>query len=79
MSYIVFFLNFSQKLDVRSSNKYVTFQKLPFYYIRKSVRKQYENNKLKLIAPTWNDEFQLPDSSYSVSDIQDYVEYIKKT
>ena len=32
-----------------------------------------------MIAPTWNDEFQLPDSSYSVSDIQDYVEYIKKT
>ena len=28
------------------------------------------------MAPTWNDEFELPDCSYSVSDIQDYIEYI---
>ena len=26
--------------------------------------------------PTWNDEFELPDGSYSVLDIQDYFEYI---
>ena len=45
---------------------------------RKEIRKQYKNNKLKIIAPTWNNEFELPDSSYSVSDIQDYVEYIIK-
>ena len=41
-----------------------------------NIRKQYKNNKLKIIAPTWNDEFKLPDGSYSVSDIQDYIEYI---
>ena len=29
-------------------------------------------------APTWNDEFELPDGSYSISDIQDYFEYILK-
>ena len=40
--------------------------------------KQYKNNKLKIIAPTWNLEFELPDGSYSVSDIQDYIEYIIK-
>ena len=45
---------------------------------RKKIRKQYKKNKLKIIAPTWNNEFELPDSSYSVSDIQDYVEYIIK-
>ena len=43
-----------------------------------NIRKQYKNNKLKIIAPTWNDEFELPDSSYSVSDIQGYVKCIKK-
>ena len=42
------------------------------------MRKQYKNNKLKIIAPTWNDEFELPDGSYSVSDIKDYIEYIIK-
>ena len=40
--------------------------------------RQYKKNKLKIIAPTWNDEFELPDGSYLVSDIQDYVEYIIK-
>ena len=43
-----------------------------------NIRKQYKNNKLKTIAPTWNDKFELPDGSYSVSDIQDYIEYIIK-
>ena len=38
----------------------------------------YNNNKFKISASTWNDEFELPDGSYSVSDIQDYFEYILK-
>ena len=37
-----------------------------------NIRKQCKNNKLIIIVPTWNDEFELPDGSYSVSDIQDY-------
>ena len=42
------------------------------------MRKQYKNNKLKIIAPIWNDEFELPDGSYSVSDVQDYIKFIIK-
>ena len=42
------------------------------------MKKQYENNKLKIIAPKRNDEFELPDGSYSVSDAQDYIKYIIK-
>ena len=42
------------------------------------IRSKYNNNKFKISAPTWNDEFDLPDGSYSVSDIQDYFEYITK-
>ena len=38
----------------------------------------YKNNKFKISAPTWSDEFELPDESYSISDIQDYFEYILK-
>ena len=38
----------------------------------------YNNNKFKISAPTWNDEFELRDGSYSISDIQDYFEYILK-
>ena len=66
-----FILNLSQKLDLRSLVKHVSLQNLTIYYTWKNIRKQYKNNKLKIIAPTWNDEFELPDGSYSVSDIQD--------
>ena len=44
----------------------------------KIIRQQYKNNKLKIIAPTFDDEFELPGGSYSVSDIQGYIEYIMK-
>ena len=37
-----------------------------------------KNNKFKILAPKWNEEFELPDESYSISDIQDYFEYILK-
>ena len=43
-----------------------------------NIRKQYKNNKLKMLAPRWNDEFELVDSLYSISDIQDYIEYVIK-
>ena len=42
----------------------------------KYKKKSYKNNKFKISAPTWNEEFELPDGSYSISDIQDCFEYI---
>ena len=54
------------------------FKTCLFYCTWKNITKQYKNNKLKIIAPTWNDEFELTDGSYAVSDIQDYIEYIIK-
>ena len=48
------------------------------YYTRKNIEVSYNNNKFKISSPTWNDKFELPDGSYSVSDIQDYFEYILK-
>ena len=54
------------------------FKNVSIYYTWKNLRKQYKNNKPKLIAPTWIEEFELPDGSYSVSDIQDYIKYIIK-
>ena len=43
-----------------------------------NIKSSYKNNKFKISAPTWSDEFELPDGSYSTSDIQDYFEYIFK-
>ena len=48
------------------------------YYTWKKIRSAYSNNKFKTSAPTWNDGFDLPDSSYSISDIQSYFEFIIK-
>ena len=45
-----------------------------------NIKESCKNNKFKLSAPTWNEEFELPEASYSashsVSDIQNYFEYI---
>ena len=43
---------------------------------RTDIKSSYNNNKFKISAQTWSDEFELPDGSYSISDIQDYFEYI---
>ena len=59
-----FFPNLAQRLDFRSSNKHVALQKVSIYYTWKNIRQQYKNNKLKVIAPTWNDEFELTHGSY---------------
>ena len=51
---------------------------LSIYYTWKNIKSTYNNNKFKISAPTWNDTFDLPDGSYSISDIQDYFEFIIK-
>ena len=51
---------------------------LSIYYTWKNIKSEYNNNKFKVLAPTWNDTFDLPDGSYSISDIQDYFEFIIK-
>ena len=66
-----FVLNLSQRLDLKSSDKHDALQNLSIYYTRKNIRKQYKNNKLKIIVPTGNDEFELTHGFYSVPDIQD--------
>ena len=54
------------------------YQILVFVIHGKMQKKSYENNKFKISARTWNEEFELLDGSYSISDIQDYFEYILK-
>ena len=71
-------LNLTNKINLKRSNKYVALSKLSIYYTWKNFKKSYKKNQLKVSAPTWNEEFELPDGSYSVSDIQDYFEYIIK-
>ena len=43
-----------------------------------NVKSSYNSNKFKILAPTWNETFDLPDGWYNISEIQDYIEYIIK-
>ena len=73
------FLNLPLRLHISKTNNHVDLQILSINYTWENVRKQNKNIELKIIASTWNDEFELPYGSYSVSDIQDYIElFIKK-
>ena len=74
----VLVLKVTDKLDLRRGQKTVALSNLSIYYTWKNVKSSYNNNKFKISAPTWSEEFELPDGSYSVSDIQDYFEYILK-
>ena len=51
---------------------------LIIYYTWKNIKSAYNNNRFTISDPTWNDEFDLPYGSYSISDIQNYLGYIIK-
>ena len=70
--------NLSEKINLKKSDKYVTLSNLSHLLCVEKYKKSYKNNKLKISAPTWNEEFELHDGSYFVSDIQDYFGYIIK-
>ena len=76
--YHVLVLKLTDKLDLRRGQKTVALSNLSIYYTWKNVKSSYNNNKFKISAPTWSEEFELPDGSHSMSDIQDYFEYILK-
>ena len=58
-----FRLTLADKVNLKYPNKIWTLHQLTIHLIS---------------APSWNNEFDLVDGSYSVSDIQDYVEHIIK-
>ena len=73
-----FKLGLTDKRNLKNSNKNMVLANLGIYYIWKNIKSKYNNNKFKISAPTWNETFDLPDRSYSISDIQDYFEFIIK-
>ena len=70
--------NLIDKLDLKNPNKNMALASLSIYYTWKNVKSIYDNNKFKISAPTWNDTFDLPDGSYNIPAIQNYIEYIIK-
>ena len=72
-----FILSLTDKLNLKNPNKNIALGNLRIYYTWKNIKSAYKN-KFKISAPTWNDTFDLPHSSYSIADIQDYFEFIIK-
>ena len=73
-----FIYHFTDELKLKTSNRNMILANFSIYYTWKNIKSEYNNNKFKMHAPTWSDEFNLPHGSDSVSDIQDYFEYIIK-
>ena len=74
----VLILELTNKLDLRTGKKIIALSNLSIYYTWENIKSPYNNNKFKISAPIWSYELELPDGSYSISDIQDYFEYILK-
>ena len=66
------------KFDLRNPNKNMALANLSIYYTWKNIKSTYNNNKFKVLAPAWNETFDLSNGSYNISEIQDYIEYIIK-
>ena len=70
--------NPTDKIDLWRKDKYIALSNLSIYHTWKNIKKSYKNNRFIISVPTWNEEFKLPDGSYSISDIQNNFEYIFK-
>ena len=56
-------LKLTDKLDLRIGKEVIALSNRSIYYTSKNIKSSYNNNKFKISAPTWNDEFELPDGS----------------
>ena len=65
----VLMLKLTDKLDLRIGEKSIDLSNLSIYYTWKNIKSLHNNSKFKISAPTWNYKFELPDGSYSVSNI----------
>ena len=74
-----FIYQFTDKLNLKTpSNENIGLINLSIYYTWKNIKSEYNNNKFKISAPNWNNTFDLPDGSYSIPDIHDYLGFIVK-
>ena len=69
-------LKLTDKLDLRGREKIIALSNLSIYYTWRNIKSSYNKSKFKIFAPTENDKFELPGGLYSISNIQDYFEYI---
>ena len=69
-------INLKDKMNFKRSDEYVAPSNIGIYYTWKNIKKVIRT--FKVSAPKWNEEIELPDGSYFVSDIQNQFEYVLK-
>ena len=74
----VLILKLTDKLDLWRDENKIALSNFSICYTRKNIKSSYNNNKFEISGQTWNDKFELPGGSYSVSDIQDYFQHVLK-
>ena len=62
-------LKLTNELDLRLGEGVNALSNLSIYYTWKNIKSSCNNNKFEISTSTWNDKFELPDESYSISDI----------
>ena len=73
-----FKLDLTDKLNLKNLNKNMALANLSIYYTWKNIKSEYNNNKFKISAPTWNDTFDLPDDSYSILTFKTFLNLSSK-
>ena len=73
-----FKLDLTDKFNLKNPNKNMALANLSICYTWQNIKSEYNNNKIKISVPTWNETFGLPGGSYSIEGIQDYFELIIK-
>ena len=73
-----FRLDLTDKIDLIDPKENMALDNLSIYYTRKNIKSEYNDNRFEISAQIWNDTFDLPDRSQSISDIQDYFEFTMK-
>ena len=56
-----FRLSLADKRNLKDPSKNMALANLSIYYTWKNIKSAYNNNKFKISAPTWNDQFDFPD------------------
>ena len=73
-----FRLDLTDKIDLIDPKENMALGNLSIYHTRKNIKSEYNDNRFEISAQIWNDTFDLPDRSQSISDIQDYFEFTMK-
>ena len=58
--------NLSVKINLKRSDKYIVPLIFNIYFISRYIKMSCKNNIFKISTAAWNQEFELPNGSYSV-------------